>query len=183
MSTKKALIGCILCFALMGTGCSVFRYGRVNPAQPPPTPTPYARCSWQWANENLPDLSADVQTTLDNAQIATLTVRAYAFGENCIDSQTNTVSYFAAMETDFQIVLPVADLADHDALGTLTADLLRVLNTFTPDTTPGPQPGRYELTFQAGDDALGVMVPVPDAVRFVDEGLTGAALWEAITAP
>lgn len=153
----------------------------IQPRRPPllyPT-----GCTWQWASEDLPDLSADVQTALDNAQIATLSVRAYTFGENCIDSQTNTLSYFAAMETDFRIVLPVDDLTDHQELGTLTADLLSVLNTFTPDTTPGSQPGRHELTFQAGDDALGVMVAVPDAVRFVDEGLTGAALWEAITSP
>jgi hypothetical protein len=84
------------------------------------------------------------------------------------------------METDFQVTLPVKDLADLDNLGDLLATLISVLNEFPPDDTPGSQPGIIRITFTAGDEILIIQFSAFILAETIEGGLSGAALFEVL---
>ena len=146
----------------------------------PGAPTTVAPCAWAWASRPLPELSARLREALDEAGIAVDSARAVAYGENCVDAETNEVRRFAVMQTDLHITLPVDDVADLDALGELAAAVLDVLDGFPPSETPGPQAGYVGITFVAGEEELGLWFKVPEGVEARDRGLRGAALLEAL---
>jgi hypothetical protein len=117
-----------------------------------------------------------LSAALDSAEIAYTSARAYAFGENCLNAQ-GEVQYFATMETDFELVLPVPALADRESVGNRTADVLAVLaHDFAPDATPGPQPGRIALIVSDGSHEAHLSVPQGQAADVVARGLHGSAL-------
>jgi hypothetical protein len=147
----------------------------------PPTDTPtatvsYRECGWQWATQPLPELSLQVEQALQAAGLPLAAAVAEAYGENCIDSRTNQVAYFAAMETDFRITLDADDLGDEAALGDLLEKTLVVLDGFPPGATPGPQPGYVGITFQAGGEELRLWFTVTDGESARALGLHGSAL-------
>lgn len=159
-------------------------------AFPPPEPTPFplteiqtdtpaAPCSFVWASQDLPELSAQLLETLKESGLPVTAARAESYGENCVDSN-GTVERFAAMQTDFHIVLAVETLTDSENLGNLLAQTLAVLNEFPVGETPGPNPGSIGITFQAGDtvENLWFQRAQSDALRA--QGLTGAALYRAL---
>lgn len=151
---------------------------------PTPTATPPATdCHWNWNRQSLTELSEQVQVALNAAGIPGATAYATAYGEDCIDPETNTVRDFVAMETDFYVTLPVGDLADLDALGNLTAEVLAVLDGFPPDSTPGPQPGYIGITFVVGEEELNFRFTVEQAADARKRGLTGADLLEPLGYP
>lgn len=137
-------------------------------------------CFWNWNRRPLPELSEQVQAALDAAGIAGASTSAVAYGEDCIDPQTNTVQYFATMETDFFVTLQVEDLANLDALSELAAEVLAVLDGFPPNSTPGPQPGYIGITFVAGEEECNLWFTVEQAADARSRGLSGAALLEAL---
>ncbi len=141
----------------------------------------YQECRWNWASEDQPDLTARLAALLDAAGIDHTSVRVYAYGENCFDAQGN-VAYFAAMETDFAITLPVADVGDREAVGTLAAAVLAIIpREFPVETTPGPQPGRVELRFEAGSEAVFTLIVREEVFEpLIQQGVSGAALLDAL---
>jgi len=166
-----------------------------GPAPAPPTDTPrpatiatntplvYVDCAWSWANRPLPELTDQLQAALDAAGIPGATARAYDFGENCNNQETGTVR-FARIETDVEIRLEVTDPQDLDALGSLTDQVVAVLDTFVRDSLSGRQPGRIGLNFTLRGGA-------GHWLYFYDEqlaeargrGLSGRALLEALGYP
>jgi len=155
---------------------------------PPPAPTvtptlgTTTNCAWNWATQPLPEVSAQLQAALDAAGIPGATGSAVAFGENCIDYQTNQVRGFAVMETDFGIQVPVASLTDLEALGNLAGQVLLVLERFPVGQVPGPQPGQVQLIFSAGGEELALTFTVEQAAAARSAGLSGAVLLEALRA-
>jgi hypothetical protein len=144
------------------------------------TPPTRAPCYFNWATQDLPELTAEVQAAMDEVGLANVTASAYAYGENCYAYDTNEVVYFATMETDFRVIAQVDDLEDTEALGNLTADILAVLNEFPPDETPGPMAGQITITFVKGDEQVVLPVSVEVASQVVEQGITGAGLWVAL---
>ncbi len=69
----------------------------------PATTVPYQACAWQWASQDIPDLTAQFTAALDAQGIEWSQVRVYAFGENCLGN-SGEVHYFAEMETDFGMI-------------------------------------------------------------------------------
>ena len=165
---------------LMITAC-----GRKTPATPTTTPTPtatevpYESCSWNWATQPLPELSAQVQTAMETAGLKGITAAAEAYGENCINAK-GEVARFATMETDFRITVKVASLKGRDALGTLLEEILVVLDGFPTGTTPGPQPGYVGVTFRAEKDELRLWFLVKEGESARALGLRGAALLDML---
>ncbi len=86
---------------------------------------------------------------METAGLKGITAVAEAYGENCYNSQTNKVVYFAALETDFLIDMEVRSLTDLETLGQSLEEILNVLDQFPADATPGPQSG-YVGWFQSG---------------------------------
>jgi hypothetical protein len=147
------------------------------PATPPTVPQ---TCGFTWATQPLPDLSRQVQDAMNKAGLKGVTVRAEAYGENCIDAQTNKVDSFAAMETDFKISTEVRDLKDLETLGNQLERILTVLDQFPPDSTPGPQPGYIGIRFFSGNEELNLWFLTQDGKAARDEGLRGRALLERL---
>ena len=115
-------------------------------------------CFYTWATQPLPDLTAKVQSAIDAAGLKDIQANAQAYGENCIDPQTNQPVSFATMETDFHITAEVADLTNRDDLGNLLEKILVVLDTFPAGKVPGPQPGSITVSFQAGREELNLCI-------------------------
>lgn len=157
--------------------------GTLEAEEPPPADQPpYPACSWQWATQPQPDLTRDLRSALEAANLLTpLTeIEVTAFGEDCIDADGNFVD-FAAMQTDFDVLLPLVALDDRDTVGSLVADVLTMIVTgFPVDETPGPMPGRIILALQAGDETLTVQVGYADAADLVERSVTGARLLAAL---
>jgi hypothetical protein len=140
----------------------------------------YQQCSWRWATQPLPELSAQIQADIDAAGLTNVTVSAAAFGEDCIPYETNVSGYFATMETDFSVTAQVDNLEDEEALGNLTAQILAVLDQIPPEDIRGPQPGYITLAFVAGDAQRNLRFSVTQADAALEQGLTGAALFQQL---
>ena len=143
---------------------------------------PYAGCGWQWATQYLGPLSTQIQQALENAGITGASVRAEAFGENCLSSE-NEILYFAPMETDIELSVTVEDLTDTNALGYLLESILNVLDSFPPEETPGPLTGSIGIEFINGSEHLWIRLTVPESIAIRSLGLHGSDLLEAAKNP
>ena len=100
----------------------------------PPTIVP---CAYVWANKDLPDESAFVQEELKKAGLGDVEAALSAYGENCLDTATDTIVGFTAMQTDFFFSIPTDDLNNRAELGNRAAKILRVVALFRPERCPG----------------------------------------------
>lgn len=183
MKTKFTL----LLWTLILCACST---GIVSPEAPPtqtatevtssPAFTPTSdfsdtQCGWQWAYEELPELSE----LFDNAvkvSIPNSSSRATAFGENCLDNDGNIV-YFLAMETDFHVTISVDTLDDYDAFGNWIAQVMQTVNNLPPDMIAGPMPGVVELRFEKNTGEFIILrVPIQEYNESAN-GKTGEELF------
>ena len=137
-------------------------------------------CSYNWATQPLPELSAKVQAAFNAAGLRNVRTIIEAYGENCIDSQTNQPVSFSALETDFHIIVKAPNLNDKNDLGNLLEKTLVVLDTFPPGEIPGPQPGNIFISFQTGSDEMNLMFTVTAGKSARLQGLHAAALFEKL---
>ena len=172
MKTKFTLLLWTLILCACSTG--------IAPPEAPPTLTPtsdfpYTQCGWQWAYEELPELSA----LFDNAvkvSIPNSSSRATAFGENCLDNDGQVVS-FLAMETDFHVIISVESLDDYDTFGNWMAQVMQTVNNLPPDMIAGPMPGVVELRFEKNTDEFIILrVPIQEYNESAN-GKTGEELF------
>jgi hypothetical protein len=117
------------------------------------------------------------QAALTAAGVRATAVRASVYGENCVDPQSGAVREFLPMGTTVEVELPVTDLADQDALGTLAAQVVAALAGI--GETPGPMP-EARLIFAAGQERKGLQFKLADAQDRLAEGLTGGELLRAL---
>jgi hypothetical protein len=110
------------------------------------TPLAYSACSWQWARQPLPDVGMLALEAFIEAEMIEVSVRAEAYGENCVDGTTNTVNTFAAMTTDFYVSTPVDNLTNADALVEQAIKIYNVLIGLPEDEFPAKL-GYLEITF------------------------------------
>ncbi|HTX91078.1 MAG TPA: hypothetical protein VMC09_07670 [Anaerolineales bacterium] len=146
----------------------------------PATEAPYQPCSYQWATQPLPEVSAKVQSAMQAAGLENVTATAEAYGETCSTSLAAQTPTFAAMETDFRVTVEVASLSDREEMGNLAEKILVVLDGFPVGTTPGPQPGYVGISFTADADQLNLWFLASDGRAARDRGLRGAALLEEL---
>jgi hypothetical protein len=79
------------------------------------TPTPaYEGCSFMWAYHADPELTKKVDAAI-RALNPSASANATFYGEDCVFADGH--STFSAMETDFQVHLPVEDLTNEEAFG------------------------------------------------------------------
>lgn len=146
-----------------------------------PSPTaPSGDCAWKWNTESLSALSERLQSALESAGLVDAIGIATAYGEDCIDSETGEVRYFATMQTEFNIKLSVDDLIDLEELGELLARVLGVLVEFPPEDTPGPMAGRVTIFFISMTEQHVMLFKQDAAIRAWEEGLTGETLLETL---
>ena len=132
------------------------------------------QCSYGWAINPLPDVTAAAQGAINAAGLNSVTVRSEAYGENCYDSISGRLLYFGAMTTDFYLTAPVSDFADVDTMGQI---VITAYNTLTTLNIALPaRPGYLDITFTVGSDKKHFRAVFEDVKAAMDAGKTGAAL-------
>jgi hypothetical protein len=139
-----------------------------------------APCYFNWATQDLPELTAEVQAAMDDAGLERVTISASAYGENCYANDTNEVQYFAAMQTDFSVTAQVEDIEDGGALGDLTVAIITVLNEYPPGEAPGLMPGQITILFVQGERETRLTLAVERIAEVLGWGYTGETLWSAL---
>lgn len=168
----------LLVFALLLMGCAALPGGV---AQEPPTVTPAliaAPCAYVEGRKDFPEISSTLIEKLNTAKIPIAAARAEAYGENCIAADGTTVR-FAQREIDFYLIVNVTDLKDAAILGAYLEKILSVINELPPDKL-GPNPGYVGVTFQLGEQVQNLWFTLPDANAFLQQGLRGADLYQAL---
>jgi hypothetical protein len=108
------------------------------------------RCGgYQWAYQDLPDLSSKFLRAIQQLQ-PSAQAKAFAFGEDCFYADGH--ADFIAMETDFNVTLQINDLADLDECGAWIAQVMQIILDIPKDEILGPRPGRVSIAFQAGGE-------------------------------
>jgi hypothetical protein len=160
------------------------------PASPTATETPIAipttaipdpgSCGYQWAYQDLPELSGSFQQSIQALQ-PEAQATAFAFGENCMGNDGNVIR-FLPMETDFNVTLQVVDLANESDLGEWIVNVMQVITAIPPDQIVGPQPGRVSLFFQSGGEQKAVNFYI-NQFEELPEGLSNAEIFQALQVP
>jgi hypothetical protein len=143
-------------------------------------PAETQNCGYQWAYQDLPGLSSNVQQSLQALE-AGAQAQAFAFGENCL-LRNGTVAGFTAMETDFNVTIPVEDLANEDNLGEWIVKVMQVIEGIPPEQIVGPRPGRVSILFQS-DTTQGGVNFYRDQYQALPPGLSNAEIYRALQTP
>jgi hypothetical protein len=120
------------------------------------------------------DLTARLQAALAAAGFPNASAEVSDAGENY--SCNDNTSGFGLMNRDLDITLPVADLADRQALGTQLEQILIAASQFAT----APSSNRYIVTFTAGGAQVGITATKAAWEQAHQKGLTSAALLDAI---
>ena len=140
--------------------------------------TPYnpQDCGYQWAYQDLPQLSGDFLMSIQGLQPGAQAT-AFAFGENCVHADGSTT--FLPMETDFNVTLNVINLANESDLGEWTAKVMQIIEAIPADQIIGPMPGRVTLIFQSGGEQKAIQFHV-DQYTALPSGLSGEEIYKAL---
>ena len=136
-------------------------------------------CGYQWAQQDLPELSSIFQQSVQALQ-PEAQATAFAFGENCVRAD-GSIAGFSAMETDFNITLRVNDPTNESDLGEWIVKVMQVIEAIPPEQIVGPRPGRVSLTFEAGGDPTMINFYV-DRYQSLPSGLSNAEVFQALKA-
>jgi hypothetical protein len=140
----------------------------------------YGSCGYQWAQQSLPELSAEFQVSIQGLQ-PEAQANAFAFGEDCVH-QDGTTKTFIPMETDFNVTLQVSDLLNETDLGDWIVKVMQVIENVPEDKIVGPRPGRVSIAFQAGGDQKFVNFYI-NQYQDLPSGLSNAEIYQALQIP
>lgn len=146
------------------------------------TPPEPAVCAYVLVSKDAPDAAAMLNQAYRSANFSNIDVRAAAYGENCIDTNTNTVVSFSAMQTDVYLAVPVQDIHDEQALGDWIARLVPVIALVPANQLPGPNPGNILVQFTNASGMATLWFPRKTAQDLIQKGVRGSALYEALLA-
>jgi hypothetical protein len=143
-------------------------------------PSPYGGCGYQWASQDLPELSAEFLGTIQSLQ-PEAQANAFAFGENCIH-EDGTTRTFIPMETDFNVTLQVSNLSNETALGEWIVKVMQVVENIPQEKIAGPRPGRVRIGFQSGSDQKFVNFYI-DQYQALPSSLSSTEIYQALQIP
>ncbi|MFT3895185.1 MAG: hypothetical protein QM730_26465 [Anaerolineales bacterium] len=135
-------------------------------------------CAYMWATQSLNDLTLDFQAAIKNLN-PQAEGYAYAFGEDCIYPSGKKT--FGAMETDFNVTMPVSDVTDENALGEWIVSVMNVIDDLPAEKIAGPKPGRVTIYFISETDQKQITFYI-DRYRTLDPGLNGLEIYQALLA-
>jgi len=139
----------------------------------------YPGCAYQWAYEDLPKLSSDFHKSIQGLQ-AGAQAGAFALGENCVHADGSAT--FTAMETDLNVTLQVADLANDAELGEWIVNVMQIIENIPRDQIVGPRPGRVSVAFQANSEQKFLNFYV-DQYRALPASLSNTEIYQALQSP
>jgi hypothetical protein len=133
-------------------------------------------CGYQWATQDLPDLSAQFLQSSQALQPEAET-RVYAFGENC--TRADGSATFIPMETDFEVTLQVNDLSNESELGEWVVKVMQVIEAIPEGEIVGPRPGRVSIIMLSNEDRGGVSF-YKDQYQALPAGLSNAEIYQTL---
>ncbi len=125
-------------------------------------------CAWMWVSQPLPEQTAALMSALLAAGITDASVSAEHFGENCIDSATMAVRYFAPMSTRYTIMIGGMDA---EALGDRLFEVFAVLEPFL-----AVEPPLEPIVIDFMMNSLPLTLPVERVRAILANEVRGAAL-------
>jgi hypothetical protein len=137
-------------------------------------------CGYQWAYEDLPELSSSFQQSIQLLQTQAQ-ANAFVFGENCILSD-GSIARFIRMESDFNVTLHVNDLANESDLGGWIVKVMQVIQKIPAEQILGPRPGRLSIAFQSGNAQKSVSFYI-DRYGGLSPGLSESEIYQALQIP
>ncbi|TLN08757.1 hypothetical protein FDZ74_12075 [bacterium] len=145
-----------------------------------PLPEPTQPCGYQWAHQDLPEVSAQFQQAFDAAGLTDVTVRADAFGENCLNSD-GSVQRFLTRQTDLYIQIQSADLSA-ETLGGWLEQILAIIGQIPAENLPGPMSASASLGFEftSGEATKNLWLERPQAFAALEDGKRGVELYQAL---
>jgi hypothetical protein len=150
---------------------------------PEPTPTPTvdpARCAYVWSNRSQPELSQAANQAFRDTGMKDVEAEASAYGEDCLDPETNTVVKFLPLQTDFYIGVKVTNISDGQVMGEWVEKIVRAIEQIPRETIPGPNIGYLSITFQAEAEKVTLWFPRSRAKELIESGTRGSELFEAL---
>lgn len=143
------------------------------------TPPDPQNCGYQWAYQDLPELSNSFQRSIRALQ-PEAQANAFVFGENCF-LPDGSIARFIPMETDFNVTLNVEDAADEAVLGEWILKVMEVIEAIPADQIVGPRPGRVSIIFKAAAAQAGVNFYI-DQYQALPAGLSNAEIYQSLQA-
>ena len=136
-------------------------------------------CAYQWAYQDLPELSAEFQRAIQALQPGAQ-ANAFVFGEECVYADGSRK--FLAMETDFNLTLQVADLTDEDAFGEWIVKAMQIILNIPKEKIIGPRPGRVSIIFQSDAQNHGINFHI-DQYQLLPTRLSNAEIYQTLKTP
>ncbi len=157
--------------------------GTVQPTatDAPTNSVSYPQCSFQWARQDLPEVTKLAQIALQMywVELDAATVRVEAYGENCVSSG-NVVQSFGAMTTDFYVTMPVDDLADDEAIAKAVSVIYRAfVSGIESWWVPAPF-GYLDITFTHEGETRVLRAMFPEIKGVLEQQLSGKDFLEAV---
>lgn len=138
----------------------------------------FAGCGWQWARQDLPDVTVLAQEALRAVDFEEVGVHVEAYGENCLNPDMS-VRYFAAMTTDFYVSLPVADLSDMEAISEKVVIIYSMFSRLPQEKLPA-RLGYLDFIFISGAQTRRLRAMFDDYKSAIDASKTGQQLLDAL---
>jgi len=129
------------------------------PTLVPTVDTTYGGCGYQWAYQDLPELTTQLDYAVKEFAPDSR-AHATAFGENCLGADGQVLK-FLAMETDFYVFISVEVLNDYQSFGDWIAQVMQVVTGFPPALIIGPKPGFVAFRFEKSEsEFVALRVPI-----------------------
>jgi hypothetical protein len=133
------------------------------------------QCGYQWAYQDLPELSSEFQQSMQALQ-PDAQAGAFGFGEDCV--YADGTKTFIPMETDFNVTIPLSDTTDSAILGEWVVRIMQVIEEIPPDEIVGPRPGRVSILFEnAQREGVNFYI---DQYHALPAGLTPAEIYQTL---
>jgi hypothetical protein len=137
------------------------------------------QCAFSWAHRDLPDVATLAQDALTSAEITYTSIRADAYGEECINFSTNTVVSFGAMTTDFYVTAQLSNLNAPNTLADYVKAVYAVLSDLDRDSLPA-RLGYLDFTFTSGTTTKYLRTTFDEIKAALDKKLSGQKLLDEL---
>ncbi len=146
---------------------------------PTVTGSSVVQCAYSWAHRDLPDVATLARAALESADIADTAIRADAYGEECINFNTNTVVSFGAMTTDFYLTAELTNVNNANVLADYVVAVYRVFSDLPRQNLPA-RLGYLDFTFTSGTTAKYLRTTFDDIKAAMDKNLSGQKFLDAL---
>jgi hypothetical protein len=146
-----------------------------------PTPLNTQSCAYVWSSQPLLDISNQLQVSFNAVGLAKIKVLAEAYGEVCLNTETNAAGDLIVLHTDFNLDIPVDSILEEEKLGQLLYSSLNILSKQNASILPGKRMGYVIAKFHSADQQeVNLRFPLETGIKTIEKGLRGVELFQAL---